>query len=251
VPRMAWWPGQIGHWPWSMAAHRTVSGIVNGLRELGPRQHHADRHLTRLAPVRVTEDLQPVVASSRRPPGRARIEVDRGGRVTHRVEGTGVPARERSHALGDLVREVEVEVRLAEGWLGDALNLLQRPRAQVSVGGHARANRLPRPGEPDAGQMDVDSDKVQGGRKRDRHHRRDRPAEYQAHGTRAAVALTHSGTRRRRGREPPPCRPDCPGWRCRRSAAAMVVAPWAAANEPRGPPLFLCFARVISRWPGN
>jgi hypothetical protein len=189
VPRMAWWPGQIGHWPWSMAAHRTVSGIVNGLRELGPRQHHADRHLTRLAPVRVTEDLQPVVASSRRPPGRARIEVDRGGRVTHRVEGTGVPARERSHALGDLVREVEVEVRLAEGWLGDALNLLQRPRAQVSVGGHARANRLPRPGEPDAGQMDVDSDKVQGGRKRDQHHRRDRPAEYQAHGNQGSSRL--------------------------------------------------------------
>jgi hypothetical protein len=32
VPRIAWRPGQItGHWPWSMAAHRTVSGTPRRL----------------------------------------------------------------------------------------------------------------------------------------------------------------------------------------------------------------------------
>src|ERR1700722_5728562 len=50
----------------------------------------------------------------------------------------------------------EVEVGRAEGWLGDAFDLLQYPRAQIDVGGGARAYRLPRPRKLDMGQMHID-----------------------------------------------------------------------------------------------
>src|ERR1039458_3258304 len=130
---------------------------MHRLRELRTRQDHCDGYVTWLAFPGLAKDLQPVVARSGYPPGSARIEVDCGGRVAYGVEGTGVPARPWTNVLGNLVGEDEIEVRLAQGWLGYSLNLLQDPRAQIGVGSAARAARLPRPAEPDPRQVDIEA----------------------------------------------------------------------------------------------
>src|ERR1700730_447778 len=137
--------------------------VVNRLRKLWRRQGHYDCHVTGLARQRAAEDLQSVVARSRSPPGGAWIEVDSGGRVTCGVEGAGVPAWPWANALRDLVREEEAEVRLAEGGLGDSLNLLQHPGTQIGIGRAACADRLPWPAELDARQVDIDAHNVQRG----------------------------------------------------------------------------------------
>src|SRR5712691_6829239 len=155
--------------------------VVHRLRELRARKDHRDRHLTRLAPLRPAQDLQPVVTRCRCPPGRPRIEGDSRGRVAYGIERAGIPARPWANALGHLVGEEEAEVRLAESWLGDSLDFLQHPRTQIGICGLARADRLPWPGEPDIRQMDVDADKVQSRRERDQNRGGDCPAEYQTH----------------------------------------------------------------------
>ena len=156
--------------------------VVHRLRELRPRQDHDDGDLAGPARPRAAEDLQPVVAGARCPPGTARIEVDGGGCMADGIEGAGVPARPWANVLGNLMREDEAEVRLAEGRPGYPLNLLQYPRAQIDVsGGAGRAECLPRPAEPDARQMEVDADEVQGCRECEQRHVGNRPAEYQAY----------------------------------------------------------------------
>src|SRR6266849_4555132 len=177
--------------------------------------------MTRLTPQRAAHDLQAVVARIRCPPGGAGIEVDGGRRVAYSIEGTGVPARPWADALGSLVGEEEVEIGPAEGWPGDALNLLQHPRAQVGAGGGARADRLPWPGEPDTRQMDVYAHQVQGRREGDQHNGCNRPAEYQAH--------------RKRGGRPLDPRRDASAVRARIAALPAGTLRAAAAGSTRMP----------------
>src|SRR6266545_135738 len=121
------------------------------------------------------------MARGGRPPGRARSQVDDGGRMTHHIEGAGIPARPRPDVLGNLVGKEETEIGSAEGRLGDSLDLLQHPRAEADVRDRARADRLPRPGELDTRQMNVDPHEMQRCRKRDEHNRFNCPTEDQAH----------------------------------------------------------------------
>src|ERR1022692_979691 len=274
--------------------------VMHRLRELRPRKDHDDRHLARLTRPGTAEDLQPVVVSARCPPGGARIEVDGGGRMADGIEGTGIPARPWANVLGNLMREDEAEVCLAECRSGYSLNLLQHPRAQVNVsGGTGRGECLPRPAEPDARQMDVDADEVQGRRERDQRHVGNRPAEYQAYrhqegspldpARHAAAAWAPiasppagilkggaAGRRIPRWQRPGLAWPAravsgplrlrvqgawrCPSVRIADSVPGRFRLPRPVCGERaqqkeqqanHAVHLFLCFARVTRRWPGN
>src|SRR5882724_7475740 len=100
--------------------------------------------------------------------------------MTHHIERAGIPARPRADVLGNPVGEEEIEIGPAEGGLGDSLDLLQHPRAQADVRGRARADRLPRPGERDTRQLNVDAHEMQHCRKRDQHNSFNCPTEDQA-----------------------------------------------------------------------
>ncbi len=147
------------------------------LGQAGPGQDHHDRHVAGLACRGTAQHPQPVVSRGRCPPRRAGVQVHGGGRVPDGVERAGVPAGPRADVLGHLAGEVEVKVGLAQGGLGDALDLLQHPRPEIGVGRGPRGDDLPRPGEPHARQVHVEADQVQGGRERGQDHGRDRLAE--------------------------------------------------------------------------
>src|SRR6266568_3692960 len=195
---------------------------MHGLRELRRRKHHRDHDPAGLAVHRATEDPQPVVVQGRCPPGRARIEVDSGGRVADGIERAGVPARPWADVLGNLAGEEEVEVSPAESWLGDSLDLLQDPRAQIGVRCGTGADSLPWPGEPDTRQVQVDAHQVQGCRQGDQHYRPDRPAKYEAHRNHDGGPLdpAHDAAAMRAGIVTNPARPRRPG------AAARTGLPW-------------------------
>ena len=142
---------------------RVVDGdIVHGLRKLRLGQHDADADPAGRAGHRAAEDLQPVVARRGGPPGRPRVKVHSGRGVADGGEGARIPAGPDADVLRHLVREGEVEVLGAEGGPGDSLDLLQHPGADVGIGSGPGADRLPRPGQPDMRQADVDADQVQG-----------------------------------------------------------------------------------------
>src|ERR1022692_1493828 len=274
--------------------------VIHLLRKLRPRKNHHDGHLARLTRPGTAEDPQPVVVSARCPPGSTRIEVDGGGRMADGIESTGIPARPWANVLGNLMREDEAEVCLAEGGPGYSLNLLQYPRAKINVGcGAGRGECLPRPAEPDTRQMDVDADEVQSRRERDQRHVGNRPAEYQAYRHQdgspldpardaaaawARIASPPAGILKggAAGRRIPwwqrpglacPARAVsgpvrfcvqgarcCPSVRIAGSVPGRFRLPRPVCGERaqqkeqqanHAVHLFLCFARVIRRWPGN
>ncbi len=111
--------------------------VVHRLRQLRLRQHDADRHPAGLTGHRAVQYLQPVVPGRRTPPGRPRVEVDRRGGPPDRGERARIPAWPEADVLRHLVREHEVERLRPQGRPGDALDLLQHPRADVGIGGDA------------------------------------------------------------------------------------------------------------------
>src|SRR5271165_1407216 len=134
-------------------------------------------------------------------------------------ERTRIPAWPYPDVLRDLMGEGEVEVLGAQRRPGDTLDLLQHPGPDVGIGGRARADRLPRPGQLDMRQPDVDPDHMQGRGERRQHRPGNHLTEYQA---------GHDQDRRRRelARDAPPrAGPDARAIPPNRRAACLTVRP--------------------------